>query len=148
MNDKKSTFRAAFLILMVCTLLGGCAPRGETRSLGELLQNAKNRYSISLSSGNSIAVVSEELKGLVVAVTKLETGNVGQRSSSANEAARRMMKLLPHAGYTARPAFAELATQFKTLSDRGSGSAATSKLLAMRTYNLLSRELETTRFQL
>ncbi len=143
-----------FLILMIsCSLLGlvGCAPRGETKSVEQVLEDAKARYQEVKPTGNLAANVSSTLTSLTSNMSSIERGIAGL-SQSAGEIAEGLTALERHAGYTSRASMAELIGQYRSLaatsSEAESSTAAAAKLLVARTYNLLASELETTQFAL
>jgi hypothetical protein len=153
-KNMMASAKTTLLLLVVCCFVS-CAPRGETRSLAELLASAKDRYSTSRSGSGLPQTAQNSLDGLTKALSDfLLSGNVRDTGSNAAKVVVQMSALAKSAGYTSRPAFYELLKQYEAiandsrrLSNAGKDSPQV-KLLVARTYNLLARELETTRFQL
>ena len=70
-----------------------------------------------------------------------------EAGKSAGELAELLNGLVDHAGYTVRPGMNELISQYRMLSKNGADvQTAQVKLLASRTYSLLTSELNTTSF--
>lgn len=133
--------------LVVAFSLNACAPRGETRTLDEILASSKARYSQSSSAvsqdvGATLSNISRQLEALVAG----DAMHAGQDLGNIAEA---LSGLAAKAGYTVRPAMGELTAQYRNLASgagHGQVTAAQIKLLAARTYDLLAGELETTKF--
>lgn len=135
---------------MLVAGLVGCMPRGETRTLAEVLAAAQARYADASKAGVSseVAAMLEKVNVDLQALTSSEdlTG-ANDEVAAIGEA---IAALVSKAGFTSRTALNEIALQYRTL---GGGpvetlSAAQVKLLASRTYSLLAAELETTKFGL
>lgn len=132
------------IILLLITLLFACAPRGEYKSVDELLQKSKTRYVNSINA--------DSLKELTVASKELEafTANT-QHTASAKKLADILTNLNQKAGYTTRPALNELILQYQKIAANQSSenfNQSAAKLLASRTYNLLASEMQSTAFRL
>jgi hypothetical protein len=128
---RRSLFLVAIALVSLCFV--GCGPRGETKTLDEVLANAKLRFVKVGISGSS-----QEVQGILGEVQK----NLETIASSLNS-------LVSKSGYTVRPSMGEIMAQYRALAEQaghGSVSAAQLKLLAARTYELIASELETTRF--
>ncbi len=152
----------AFLIALVCFVSVGCKPRGETKSLDTLLGDSRQKFAVATSqapalklnfAGSELAETSVELPEVLRELNSnldklLVKGSAADRSGTASTVAKTLAALTPHAGYTARPAFAEISKQYRTISQGASIELATLKLVAARTYALISSELETTKFGL
>jgi hypothetical protein len=96
---------------------------------------------------------SAALKFLTSALDRLAgIGGGGEAKVVAGEIATALTKLSTKAGYTARPAMAELINQYRVIANDSSVKAsigsANLKLLAARTYALVASELATTQFKI
>jgi hypothetical protein len=134
-------------------LTSGCAPRGETQNLSDILTQARDRFRVAeQAAGNSpakeqVALVVEKL----AAIEKVQDPAI--LKPATQELSVLLTALMPRAGYTVRPSFAEIVGQYRAL---GNGSAVTTdsskpgapeiRLLLVRTYSLLASELETGKF--
>lgn len=140
----------AIVFITVLSLVS-CAPRGESKSVAQLLADAKAKYS-STSKAGLDAGVDKSLTDLVAKLAVIEKGDdAAAVKNSAKEVALILNPLVEKAGYTQRPAMNELAQQFMALSESSADHASlsgSSRLLASRTYMLLAAELETLKFKL
>jgi hypothetical protein len=143
---RRSLFLVAIALVSLCFV--GCGPRGETKTLDEVLANAKLRFVKVGISGSS-----QEVQGILGEVQKnLETmasGDVSSAVPALETIASSLNSLVSKSGYTVRPSMGEIMAQYRALAEQaghGSVSAAQLKLLAARTYELIASELETTRF--
>lgn len=153
----------SLIIALAVLVLASCAPRGETRSLDEVLKDAQSRfetvYSVALDSVNG------DIKAQLESVTKALDGLVGHLAQGGSISPDQLANLrqiqtglnalVSHAGYTSRPALSEISKQYQVLVSQleATGSpasieAGTLKLAAMRAYTVLAGELETTKFAL
>lgn len=134
------------LMLIGLLMASACAPRGESKSIEEILSLAKDRY--TRVSGVSVSKeVRADLDMTVKQMGSLLSG--GKTAGSAEEIAQLIDELLPHASFTVRPGLTELMTQFGELADTDADvPESTLKLLVSRTYSSLASELETGRFTL
>lgn len=135
--------------------VAGCAPRGETQTLSDILSQQQVRFrSAEIKAGN--VPVKAQLEQLAQKLTSIE--NVQDPTALkpvTGELRAALAALLPHAGYTVRPALTEIVNQYQALSE---GSALTTdpslagspeiRLLIARTYSVLATELETSKFSL
>lgn len=134
-----------FSISLLSISLLGCL-RGETKSLTEVYNIAKQRFSDVSKEGipgnisTSISAVTTSLDNLVNAS--------GNSKDVLSKIEVELSTLLPLAGYPVRPAFTEVRNQFLEVSQVGSVSEAEAKLLAFRTYNVLTEELKGSKFQI
>ncbi|MBX7143660.1 MAG: hypothetical protein K1X79_04345 [Oligoflexia bacterium] len=137
---------ATLVVLMCC--LSACAPRGETKNLDEILAASKARYSRVSSAmaqqdvGAALSTVSKHLEALV-------SGDAMHAGQDLGQVADLLSQLVSKSGYTVRPAMGEIMAQYRNLASSSGHTQVTSaqlKLLAARTYDLLSGELETTKF--
>lgn len=140
-----------FLLLFVFGMFMGCQPRGETRTLDSIYSQARlefEKVSHDLQDvpvGKEIKQTAEMLKLLVSDV------NASDLQVRLQGVAEDLANLRPLASYTNRPAFGELQQQFFALSQQAGEKMPTKaqlKLLAARTYSLISAELATTHFHL
>lgn len=131
--------------------VSGCAPRGESHSVEQILNDARAAY-----SGMSQDVspdVSTALKSLTGSLDKLAGlgGGGDARQVSAN-VAEGLNSLITRSGFTQRPAMAELINQYRTLSTSTGAPTALGapnlKLVVARTYTILTSELTSTKFKL
>lgn len=138
--------------VLIGATLFGCGPRGETKNLSEIFDNARARYSAALggtadiSGAVDLRLVSQRLGELADQATR---GKVA--GAEITGMASTLTALINHAGPTNRPGFDELVNQFRAfqVDEANSAQAAASlKLLLARTYTLLANELETTKFRL
>lgn len=133
----------SLLILGCVVAISACAPRGESKSLSQVLESAKTRYAQASSS-----VKDDDLSALDQSLTALIQNPSAAGAKSISDSLR---KLIVKTGYTSRPALGELIEQYQLIGFGASEMPVNSsrvKLLVARTYNLLSRELETTAFGL
>jgi hypothetical protein len=130
--------------------LGGCLPRGETKTLNEVVSIAQSRYAATSKEGLPVDV-SSAITSIAENLSVLAAGDdvvaVQPKIVALGEA---IAGLVEHAGFTSRPALSELATQYRVLGGASADqlSAPQLRLLASRTYSALAAELETTRFAL
>ena len=153
MTQKSRFFRTASFFLSGLTLavVTGCAPRGESHTVEQILTDARSAY--QSVSAKAPAEASSALKFLTASLDKLAgLGGGGEAKAVAQEIASMLTDLSPKAGYTVRPAMAELINQYRTIAaDAGSTvsiGAPNLKLLAARTYALVTSELNTTQFKI
>lgn len=140
-----------FKLLAVLSLFlsVGCAPRGETKTLDQILKDAEVRFSALLptvdakSMRGSIDTVSSKLKAILAA------SSAEAAKSEAKNIADQFANLTEGAGYTTRPALGELAMQYRAIAEAEQAPSTDSvKLLVARSYNTISSELEGNKFQL
>ena len=145
--------KAALSILAVI-LLCGCQPRGESRSLDEILTSEKDRFaslSAEVKLAPEIAQTVDSVKG---ALEDLATPwNGAKVAKEAETVADGLTALIGHAGFTSRAAFDELTREYRTLTmlqtnDNVRSESARIRLLVARTYGLLSGELSSRGFTL
>lgn len=161
---------AALLLLFSALFAFGCAPRGETKTLDEVLRLAKFRYDDAVERSSLSGEVEEALSEIEGHLSTLEerAGESEDRVaylSTARAIDAGLQKLVRNTGYTTRPAFGEIIRQYQSLAyadkDRErltsvsndaepsewEFSSSAVKLLVARTYTLLSQELETSEFR-
>lgn len=138
------------LFFLLLSLLIGCAPRGESRQLGEVLDSAQLRYQTA-KPGQLADGVAAQLSRVETSLKALTGAPVvaAEIAKSCGEIASSLQLLGSQASYTVRPGLAELEKQFRTCVEVEavtSASGASYKLLSARLYAVLASELETTRF--
>jgi hypothetical protein len=133
---------------LVFVLLLGCQPRGETKSLSEVLAGEKARF-YAEAERKLPKDVQSELTQAATALEELEVKRAGDEvTRSADSLILALRSLNLRAGYTTRPALNELLKQWKALQNENQLVGSTSRLLIARTYGLLSSELKGVRFAL
>ena len=138
------------VFVLVGAALSGCAPRGETRSLQQVLETARYQFAKLVREEQS-----EPLKGTLLGVAKdleamVSANGVGaQVTQSSNAVATTLNALIQTAGYTSRASMREILMQHRVLSNDASKAEvnpARVKLLVARTYSVISSEVATTKF--
>jgi len=130
--------------------LTGCMPRGETKTLAEVLSSAQARYSDVSKAGlpaDVTAVLDKVSADLQALTASDDVAGAAEKVAAVGDS---IAGLVNKAGFTSRAALNEISLQYRAL---GSGAAdsitpAQVKLLASRTYSVLAAELETTKFAL
>ncbi len=131
--------------------VSGCAPRGESHTVEQILADARSAYqSVAVSAP---AETGAALKFLATSLDRIAgLGGGGEAKAISQEIASMLSDLSLKAGYTARPAMAELINQYRTVANSSNSSlsigAPNLKLLAARTYSLVTSELKTTQFKI
>ncbi|MFN4896227.1 MAG: hypothetical protein ACK5GN_01360 [Pseudomonadota bacterium] len=145
-------FRAASLFVAGVTLavVSGCAPRGESHTVEQILADARSAY--QSVSGQAPAEASAALKFLTGSLDRIAgLGAGGEAKVISDEIASMLVELSGKAGYPTRPAIAELVSQYRTIANDAASKvsigAPNLKLLAARTYALVTSELKTTQFK-
>ena len=150
----KTTF-AGFRSLLVAAgaliLLSGCAPRGESHTVDQILNDARTSYSETMADVSPD--VNSSLKTLSGSLDKLAgLGGGGDARQVSASIADSLTGLMPKAGFTQRPQMAELINQYRSISNATgtptSVGAPNLKLVVARTYTLMSAELTSTKFRL
>lgn len=143
--------KALALLGLTSIFITACGPRGESHTVDEIFTDAKVGYvnasaKLSADLGTSLKTLSGSLDRLA------GVGGGGDARPIAGEIAGALTTLSSKAGYTARPALAELINQYRAIANSSGApmtlGAANLKLLAARTYSLLAAELATSRFRL
>lgn len=143
-----------FFIVVVCLLSFGCKPRGETISLDQSLEIAKQRFAKArlLSQTKVPADVSASLDNLKTDLERLSTvASLQSYQQESKSIAEALKPLVAKSGYASRVSIEEIYKQYVMASETSADFAfapGTAKLLAQRTYHVLSSELENTRFAL
>jgi hypothetical protein len=137
-------------LLVAILLIAGCAPRGESKSLGEVIEAGKARYMAAKGAN-----VSDEIQTkLGVLTTKLDEVLGAAKQGAVNSATlgqidEMLSELIGHAGVTARAGMNQLSKQYRELSSSSeAASAGAVGLLVGRTYSAIGAELESTKFGL
>jgi PBP1b-binding outer membrane lipoprotein LpoB len=137
------------LAMSVSAALAGCAPRGETVSLEQAVKNELDRFQRVRRTN-----IPEEAREMVDATDNLLASLLRSPESTHElwQVSELLSKLTQKAGFTSRPAFTELAKQYRVLSSQVQAQNQINEngvaLLVGRTYSLLASELETTAFSL
>ncbi len=153
MRNQKLTVRflSGVITLVSCVSVVGCGPRGEAHTVDQILSDARGGYESAAGKvqGNDTSTI----RTLTSNIDKVAgIGGGGDARVLSADIATQLEGLSVRAGYTARPAMAELVNQYRNVAaDKGSKvsiGAPHLKLLAARTYSLLTAELNTTAFRL
>ncbi|MCB0319480.1 MAG: hypothetical protein KDD60_01060 [Bdellovibrionales bacterium] len=163
-----------FLLGVCLFVMSGCLPRGETKSLDEVLKIARDRYNDAIVDVEPIGGTREKLADLVSNMNGfIDSAPGDQTRVVAGSVTKHLQELIPQTGYTTRPALGELLKSYRgmsfpeeregftTISGPTAGSAsqesseagnwdldvAARKLLVARTFTALAQELETTSFR-
>jgi len=139
--------------LFLLTMVVGCKPRGESRSVADILAESSKAYRKAFDGEPLPERVSSRLPELSDALSRLtEAADLDRKKALADAIVEHLRALVVTAGYTTRPAIGELIDQFGALAETESGSvvsdSATISLLVSRTFYLLASELKGVRFQL
>jgi len=131
--------------------VNGCAPRGESHTVDEILSDARRGYQsvVVAKAGN----YKDQLTSLASSLDKLAgIGGGGDAKVVSGGIADSLQGLIEHAGFTVRPAMTELINQYRVVASSAtrdvSIGAPNLKLLVARTYTLVSSELKTTQFKI
>lgn len=151
---------SAVSLAVSLALLAGCAPRGETHSLEQVLSDARARFVAAQKrtngdgSGEGTATVQQSIQAMEA---MLKASDLKEAAPQAAAVEAKLETLIDHAGYPTRPALSEIIKEYRSI---GSGvipeavassqadQVSTVKLLVARTYALLASELETANFSL
>ena len=138
-----------FALALLLAGLQGCMPRGESYTLDQVHGWAKDRYQSAMKEFNpKTNDVKASLSEVESLLGKLETTKGSDVAPTSQALADALNKLAPHAGYTSRPAFGALSEQYRVLAGKGKVTTPQAKLIATRTYSLLTSELEGVKFAL
>jgi hypothetical protein len=145
-------FRFSSLVVssVMLVVASGCAPRGESHTVEQILADARSAYQSVATSAP--AETGAALKFLATSLDRIAgLGGGGEAKVISQEIAAMLSELSPKAGYTVRPAMAELVNQYRTIAGNNDSAlsigAPNLKLLAARTYALVTSELKTTQFK-
>lgn len=135
------------LALCFC-MITACAPRGESRSVKEVLEIQSSRFADASRSADVSPAVKDLLGKVEAQLIQISGESSAQNSAAiASQTASLLSDLTARAGYTSRPALSEIASQFRVLANADiAHSQATLQLLAARTYSVLTAELMGVKF--
>jgi hypothetical protein len=132
-------------------LVSGCGPRGESHTVEQIFTDARSNY--TQMSAQVAPDVGPALTDVTSSLDKIAgQGGGGDARQISASLAEGLTALLPKAGFTQRAAMTELIKQYRNLA-ASSGApltlgAANLKLIAARTYSILSAELTSTKFRI
>ncbi|MCB0317678.1 MAG: hypothetical protein KDD56_02910 [Bdellovibrionales bacterium] len=135
------------LILISVPVFTACAPRGESKTLEQVLKSSQERFSKANQRAGTV-VVADVLSQTKDHLETLLSQQVNGQDKLMYETANLLAKLTENAGYTSRPAMTELVSQYRELGHIGNAGQNEVTLLVSRTYSILASELETTKFKL
>jgi hypothetical protein len=149
------TTLSRILSLIVSTsavvLVAGCGPRGESHTVEQIFSDARAGYTKMASKATP--EMNTTLVGLTGSLDKIAGqnggGDVRQLSASLADG---LTAMLPKAGFTQRAAMTELINQYRIIANASGAQimagAPNLKLIAARTYSLLSAEITSTNFRI
>jgi len=149
------TTRARIISLLIPTVVAafasGCGPRGESHTVDQIFTDARSGY--SQMAGQASGNMSDALKNVTASLDKIAgQGGGGDARQISASIADNLTDLLPKSGFTQRAAMTELINQYRLISSSTGApltlGAANLKLIAARTYTLLSAELTSTKFRI
>lgn len=150
MRQVKFVSSLLFAGISLC-LVSGCAPRGESHTVDEILSDARQNYQsvFVAKSGN----YKDQLTSLATSLDKLAgIGGGGDAKVVSGGIANSLQSLIEHAGFTVRPAMTELINQYRVVAESSTRDISIGspnlKLLVARTYTLVASELKTTQFKI
>lgn len=151
MKTLTSRILSLFIAVTSLVVVSGCAPRGESHSVEQILNDARSAY--SEMSQDVAPDVATALKSLTGAMDKLAgLGGGGDARQVSASIADGLNSLMTRSGFTQRAAMAELINQYRTLSAATGAPTALGapnlKLVVARTYTILTSELTSTKFKL
>jgi hypothetical protein len=143
-NSIYSVWVLAALLGMI--IFSGCAPRGETKTLDEILARAKERFSENIARLEGLQPPVSEALQLTAKNLDMAMSSDRPNSDLVVSISDNLLELSAHAGIPSRAALGELRSQYRELGHTAY-TPDQLRLLAARTLTLLSSELETTRFK-
>ncbi|MEN9847240.1 MAG: hypothetical protein RIS36_2387 [Pseudomonadota bacterium] len=131
-------------------LVSGCGPRGESHTIEQIFSDARAAYSKMASKATPD--MNATLTGIVGSLDKIARQGGGDVRQLSAAIADGLTAMLPKVGFTQRPAMTELIKQYRQIAE-GTGAHLTSgapnlKLVAARTYSILSAEITSTNFRI
>ena len=134
-------------------LASGCAPRGETQNMNDLVAQARDRLRVA-EQGAAASPAKQQVAQVIEKLAAMEkVQDPAILKPATLEVSALLSDLMPRAGYTVRPSFAEISAQYRELgngapvtTDSSKPGAPEIRLLLVRTYSLLASELETGKF--
>ena len=132
-------------------LVSGCGPRGESHTIDQIFTDSRANY--TETSAQVAPDVGTSLTNLTSSLDKIAgQGGGGDARQISASLAEGLTALLPKAGFTQRAAITELINQYRSLASATGApltlGAANLKLIAARTYSILSAELMSTKFRI
>lgn len=147
----KSLTRISALLLIASTVVSlGCAPRGESHTVDQILNDARSAYKeVSVQVAPEVDSALKTLTQSLDRLAGLQGGGDARQVSSG--VVDNLSGLVSRAGYTQRAAMTELINQYRTISTSQGApltlGAPNLKLVVARTYTILSSELASTKFK-
>ena len=140
-------FLKSLVFFTILFSLISCAPRGEHKTVDEILKISKNRFSLVADKSNI-----DELRKTVSLLEKLTSDSRGSNlKTNTQEVAKLLNELNKKSAFTVRPAMREIILQYLAIANNKESDLynfASTKLLVSKTYSLIASELETTAFRL
>jgi len=132
-------------------LVSGCGPRGESHTVEQIFTDARTNY--TKMSAQVAPEVGTALTNVTSSLDKIAgQGGGGDARQISAGLADGLTTLLPKSGFTQRAAMTELVKQYRNLAASSGAPLALGapnlKLIAARTYTLLSAELASTTFRI
>lgn len=147
----KSLTRISALLVVVSSLVSiGCAPRGESHTVDQILNDARSAYrDVSVQVAPEVDSALKTLTQSLDRLAGLQGGGDARQVSGG--VVDTLSSLVSKAGYTQRAAMTELINQYRTISTSQGApltlGAPNLKLVVARTYTILSSELASTQFR-
>ncbi|MDZ4785953.1 MAG: hypothetical protein SGJ02_07745 [bacterium] len=139
--------KKTLIIALLSFIVSGCAPRGETKTIEQLLSIAQDR--MARAEVHHTSQVPQDVSTLKVSLEKaLSLTDTASITKVMSEIGNTIGVLIPHAGMTSRASLNELSNQYKELAKVGNPTSDQVKLLVARTLHTVASELETTQFSL
>ena len=139
-------------LLLLISVNIGCGPRGETKSLDEILKVSQDYFkdvSSKVPSNKLSSEVSESIKTLNDKLSSvLGSNDININKESLKDVLNILNKLTVGAGYTSRAQLGEISSQYNEIIQSGNLNENVKKLIVSRTYSLIASELEGVRFSL
>lgn len=149
----KNLLKIIFVTLVSFNTIA-CLPRGETITLDQSLDIAKERFSTAVitTKGNLPSDIAPSLDSIKSGLERLASvSSLAGYQQETKVISETLRPLISKSGYTSRVALDEIYKQYVVASEGSadiSFAPGTAKLLAQRTYHVLSAELENTKFSL
>jgi hypothetical protein len=136
------------IVATFCVGALACGPRGESKSLNEVVERAQAKFFESAARFDNPGV-NENLKSVSRLLDESAKSDGVRDGNRCRRISQLLSDLVGAAGYTSRPAFGEIIHQWNELAERGGdekGTLETQRLLSGRTFSLLTSELEGGKF--
>lgn len=143
---KKIFYEALLFLAATALFFGGCGPRGETRSLDEVLRTEQQSFEQVLSELKG-RPDTESFQRLTLPLEKLSSVRNGNYVSAASaEIGEILAAYLPRASFTMRPGMDELIRESAALKtgQTSDSDRQEARLLAARVYSAVTAELRIT----